>query len=479
MIDTEALRKKIIDLAIQGKLTQQLPEDGNAEDLYARIQDEKAKLIKEGKIKEFKTLPVSIEDAIPFEIPNNWKWIRLGSVCNEMLVPQRDKPKLFDGDIPWCRIEDIEGKYLNGTKSNQFVSRETIESMNLRVNPVGTVISACSASIGAAAICTVECVTNQTFIGLVCSEGLYNEYLYYFLKASIKSLKHLGTGMTISYISQDKYRDLLLPLPPLAEQKRIVNKIEEICVHIDIINTLQQQYESNREVLRKKIIDAGIRGLLTEQLPEDGNADDLYAQIQNEKAKLTKEGKIKKEKALPGITSDEISFEIPKNWKWVRFGATTFIERGGSPRPIKSYITDSEDGINWIKIGDVEKGGKYINSTKEKIIPEGEKKSRHVYPGDFLLTNSMSFGRPYISKVEGCIHDGWLLIRDLNGFSADYLYLLLSSSYMYGQFCNKASGATVDNLNIDKVNSALIPLPPLNEQERIATTIETILEQIN
>lgn len=479
MIDTEALRKKVIDLAIQGKLTQQLPEDGNAEDLYAQIQDEKAKLVKEGKIKKLKTLPVSTEDAIPFEIPNNWKWIRLGSVCNEMLVPQRDKPKLFDGDIPWCRIDDIEGKYLNGTKSNQFVSRETIESMNLRVNPVGTVISACSASIGAAAICTVECVTNQTFIGLVCSEGLYNEYLYYFLKASIKSLKHLGTGMTISYISQDKYRDLLLPLPPLAEQKRIVNRIEEICVHIDIINTLQQQYESDLEVLKRKIIDAGIRGKLTEQLQEDGNAETLYTEILVEKANLVKAGKIKKEKPLPEISDDEIPFEIPNNWKWVRFGATTFIERGGSPRPIKSYITDSEDGINWIKIGDVEKGGKYIYSTKEKIIPEGEKKSRHVYPGDFLLTNSMSFGRPYISKVEGCIHDGWLLIRDLNGFSADYLYLLLSSSYMYGQFCNKASGATVDNLNIDKVNSALIPLPPLKEQKRIATTIEAILEKIS
>ena len=228
------------------------------------------------------------------------------------------------------------------------------------------------------------------------------------------------------------------------------------------------------EALRKKVIDLAIQGKLTEQLPSDGDAETLYAQIQEEKAKLIKEGKIKKDKVLPSISDDEIPFEIPKNWKWVRLGETTFIERGGSPRPIKSYITDSEDGINWIKIGDVEKGGKYIYSTKEKIIPEGEKKSRHVYPGDFLLTNSMSFGRPYISKVEGCIHDGWLLIRDLKGFSDDYLYYLLSSTYMYGQFCNKASGATVDNLNIDKVNSALIPLAPMAEQKRIAKVIDNV-----
>ena len=228
------------------------------------------------------------------------------------------------------------------------------------------------------------------------------------------------------------------------------------------------------EALRKKVIDLAIQGKLTEQLPSDGDAEILYAQIQEEKTKQIKEGKIKKEKPLPETTDTDIPFAIPQNWKWVRFGETTFIERGGSPRPIKSYITDSEDGINWIKIGDVEKGGKYIYSTKEKIIPEGEKKSRRVYPGDFLLTNSMSFGRPYISKVEGCIHDGWLLIRDLKGFSADYLYYLLSSSYMYGQFCNKASGATVDNLNIDKVNTAMIPLPPLEEQKRIAEVIDKI-----
>ena len=121
------------------------------------------------------------------------------------------------------------------------------------------------------------------------------------------------------------------------------------------------------------------------------------------------------------------------------------------------------------------KGGKYIYSTHEKIIPEGESKSRRVYPGDFLLTNSMSFGRPYISKIEGCIHDGWLLIHGLNGFDSDYLYYLLSSTYLYGQFTVKASGSTVDNLNIDKVKDAIIPLPPLAEQKRIAHKIDELL----
>ncbi len=233
------------------------------------------------------------------------------------------------------------------------------------------------------------------------------------------------------------------------------------------------------KALRSRILDLAIQGKLTEQLESDGTAEELYQQIQTEKLKLIKDGKIKNNKTILELDDDESKFEIPNNWKWVRFGDVSYIVRGGSPRPIKAFITDDENGINWIKIGDVEKGGKFIYKTNEKIIPEGEKKSRRVYPGNFLLTNSMSFGRPYISKIEGCIHDGWLLIRNLNGFDVDYLYHLLSSQYLFYQFCEKASGSTVDNLNIDKVNSALIPLVPLAEQKRIVQRVEEIFSVLD
>lgn len=244
------------------------------------------------------------------------------------------------------------------------------------------------------------------------------------------------------------------------------------------ISEAQKKYSADAEILKSKLITMGIQGKLTKQLDSDGTAEELYQQIQEEKQKLIKEGKIKATSELPTVTDEEKVFDVPVNWKWTHFGNIAYIVRGGSPRPIKQYITNDINGINWIKIGDVEKGGKYIFNTREKIIPEGEKKSRRVYPGDFLLTNSMSFGRPYISKIEGCIHDGWLLIRNLNGFNADYLYYLLSSSYLYAQFCNKAVGATVDNLNIEKVCSALIPLPPLAEQKRIADTLDEVLRVI-
>lgn len=176
----------------------------------------------------------------------------------------------------------------------------------------------------------------------------------------------------------------------------------------------------------------------------------------------------------------ELTHSNTDEWESVKLGDVAEIARGGSPRPIKQYITTSSDGVNWIKIGDTEKGSKYINSCKEKIIKEGVRRSRMIHKGDFLLTNSMSFGRPYISNIEGCIHDGWLVISPKeNTFDKEYLYYLLSSDIVYTQFCDKASGSTVSNLNIDKVVETSIPLPPLSEQCRIVAKIEELFAEID
>ena len=173
-------------------------------------------------------------------------------------------------------------------------------------------------------------------------------------------------------------------------------------------------------------------------------------------------------------------FEIPDSWEWVRLGNICEVARGGSPRPIKDYLTDSDSGVNWIKIGDTDKGGKYINSTKEKIIPEGVSKSRFVHAGDFLLTNSMSFGRPYILNVDGCIHDGWLVLSNYqSAYNQDFLYYMLSSKFAYNQFCGVVSGAVVKNLNSDKVASSIFPLPPIEEQIRIVKAIEKTIPYID
>lgn len=218
------------------------------------------------------------------------------------------------------------------------------------------------------------------------------------------------------------------------------------------------------QALRNKILDLAINGSLPSFKVSGVDVNDSLCKALNER------------NIFEHVIKNPITFKIPIGWKWIKLGWIVDIDRGGSPRPIKDYLTTDHNGINWIKIGDVSKDGKYILSTKEKIKPEGEKKSRRVYPGDFLLTNSMSFGRPYICQIEGCIHDGWLVLRNSVGlFNLDFLYYLLSSSFVYNQFAAIASGSTVVNLNKDKVSDTIVPLPPLEDQKRIVYAINEIM----
>ena len=181
----------------------------------------------------------------------------------------------------------------------------------------------------------------------------------------------------------------------------------------------------------------------------------------------------------PGYKQTEIGV-IPEDWDCVRLGEKAKIYRGGSPRPIQDYITTSSDGANWIKIGDVRQNDKYIRSTQEKITPEGISKSREVHIGDFILSNSMSFGRPYILDIDGCIHDGWLTIQDYkNTFSTEYLYYLLSSDLVYQQYIGMAAGSSVKNLNKDKVSALYVIYSAVSEQERIAKALSDVDELIS
>lgn len=166
---------------------------------------------------------------------------------------------------------------------------------------------------------------------------------------------------------------------------------------------------------------------------------------------------------------------IPEEWDVFKLGDYSNIYRGGSPRPIQDYITTSDNGVNWIKIGDVKAGDKYITSTEEKIIPEGISMSREVKVGDFILSNSMSFGRPYILKTDGCIHDGWLVIQNYQSkYDAEYLYYLLSSEFVFAQYKKLAAGSGVQNLNKDIVTEVMLPHPDKTEQEAIAFVLSSI-----
>ena len=478
------LKNSILQLAIQGKLVEQREEEGTAKELLEKIEAEKERLIKEKKIKKEKPLPEITEDEIPFDIPESWEWVRFGEMVNFNMgkTPPRSEPKYWKDDYNWVSIADmIANGYIHETKEK--ISEIALnEKFKKSLVSKGTLLMSFKLTVGRVSILDIDAVHNEAIISIYpyadLEESIRN-YLFTMLPllSTYGETKGAIKGKTLNSTSLN---NLLIPLPPLEEQKRIVEKIEELMPYVEQYDKAYTEVEElNKkfpEDMQKSILQYAIQGKLVEQREEDGTAEELYQKIQAEKEKLIKEGNIKKEKALPEITEDEIPFDIPENWKWVRLGDSLDIARGGSPRPIKAFITDSEDGVNWIKIGDTDKGGKYINSTNEKIIKEGVKKSRFVKKGDFLLSNSMSFGRPYILNIDGCIHDGWLVLSQITEvFNKDFLYYLLSSRMVFNQFQSIVSGAVVNNLNSDKVRLTIVPIPPLEEQKRIVEKIEELL----
>ena len=278
------------------------------------------------------------------------------------------------------------------------------------------------------------------------------------------------TGSAQPKLSQDNLNKIPIALPPLQEQIRIVKELNHWFSLVDCIECNKDDLQNIIKQTKSKILDLAIHGKLVPQDPTDEPAAELLKRI-NPKAEITCDN---------GHYQKNKQFEIPSTWVLCKLGAVNEIARGGSPRPIKDYLTNDANGINWIKIGDTTKDGKYINTVKEKIRPEGVKKSRLVHKGDFLLTNSMSYGRPYILNVDGCIHDGWLVISPIGkAYTSDFLYYLLSSSFAYEQFTNVASGGVVTNLNSDKVADTIFPLPPYTEQERIVAKIEELFAQLD
>ena len=241
------------------------------------------------------------------------------------------------------------------------------------------------------------------------------------------------------------------------------------------------------KALKNKILSLAMQGKLVKQDENDEPASILLEKIKKEKAELLKQGKLKKEKELPPISADEVPYELPKSWKCVRLGEVFFIERGSSPRPISQYLTNDINGINWIKIGDATKGSKYITQTKEKITIEGAAHSRFVEIGNFIFSNSMSFGRPYILKINGCIHDGWNVLRPIYikinnsiiSINQDFIYYAIISSLLQNQIKFEANGGIVENIKSDKLKQVVFPLPPLAEQERIVAKIEEIFAIID
>ena len=446
-----------------------------------------------------------IDEEIPFEIPNGWEWTRIGNIFNHTSGKQQSSSNKGGG---------TPQKFI--TTSNLYWGHFVLDNVKV-MNFTDEEIKTCSATKGDLLVCEGGagygrsaiwnedydiCLQNHVHRLRPCVSGIC-EYVYYFIYLLKESNNLASVGTAMPGLSANRLKGLLLPFPSLTEQMRIVLKLEGLLPQIDKYSKVQNQLDelntTIRESLKKSILQEAIQGKLVPQIAEEGTAKELLDQIKAEKQELVKEGKLKKSALNDSVIfrgddnkyyqlinnkyqslNEKLFFKIPTSWCWVQLRQVAMVARGGSPRPIKDYLTDSEYGINWIKIGDTEQGGKYINATKEKICPKGVSKSRFVYKGDFLLTNSMSFGRPYITNIDGCIHDGWLVISPFsNTYNQNFLYYLLSSNFAYRQFVGKVAGGVVKNLNSDKVADAIFPLPPLEEQQRIVAQIEKLFEQLH
>lgn len=257
------------------------------------------------------------------------------------------------------------------------------------------------------------------------------KFLYYLTQRIDWNSYNMATG--VPSLTSQNISNILVSFPPLHEQHRIASALTSID---NLISSLGKQIEK-----KKNIKQGAMQQLLT--------------------------GKTR----LKGFS---------ELWVKRKLGDNATIQRGGSPRPIEAYLTTNRDGINWIKIGDVRPNGKFIRHTMEKIIPEGISHSRQVYKGDFILSNSMSFGRPYILDIDGCIHDGWLVIKDYsNTYDMDFLYYILSSDTVFEQYIAMAAGSSVKNLNKEKVANVMLFAPQfLAEQRAIATILNKMDNEI-
>ena len=477
----QELKNSILQLAIQGRLVEQRPEEGTAQELYKQIQAEKQKLIKEGKIKKEKPLPEIAEEEKPFDIPESWVWVRVGTVgsWNAGATPSRTNLEYYNGNIPWLKTGDLNDGYI--TEVPEFISKLALEKTSVQLNPVKSVLMAMyGATIGKLGILRIEATTNQACCACYPLVNLYNKYLFFFLMANRTAFIKMGAGGAQPNISKEKIVNTVMPLPPLAEQRRIVAKIEELLPLIERYEKAWSELEElNRrfpEDMQKSVLQLAIQGKLVEQRPEEGNSEELYKQIQTEKQRLIKEGKIKKEKPLPEIAEDEKPFDIPEGWMWVRIGAVSVLNP-------KNTIDDDCDTA-FIPMQCVSDG--YRNEYTFEIrkwckIKQG---FTHFADGDIGIAKITPCFQNRKSVIFKNLINGYgagttelSIVRVLNNtISRKFLLWFFKSDYFIKNGMKSFTGtAGQQRIHKDYLSTCLLPLPPLSEQRRIVTRLEQIL----
>lgn len=477
----EQLKASILQYAIQGKLVEQRPEEGTGEELYQQMQTDKQTLIREKKIKKEKPLPDIIDDEVPFDVPESWKWVKVGNVgsWSSGATPSRTNPAYYGGSIPWLKTGDLNDGFIQEVP--EYITDLALEKTSLRLNPIGSVLMAMyGATIGKLGILEISVTTNQACCACIPYAGMNNKYLFYYLMSMRQSYIGMAEGGAQPNISKEKIVNSLIPLPPAEEQRRIVAKIEELLPYVDryaaAYEKLEQFNAKFPEDMKKSVLQYAIQGKLVEQRAEEGTGEELYRQIQTEKKRLIKEGKIKKEKPLPEIAEDEIPFDIPGSWKWVRVAQIVTLN------PKNDLADDLE--TSFIPMPCVMDGFRNQHTFEIKLWKDIKKGFTHFAEGDVGVAKITPCFQNRKSVIFRNLKNGYgagttelTVVRTINDtVLPEYLLWLFKTEYFIANGVKSFTGtAGQQRIHKDYLATCLIPLPPLAEQKRIVAKLDEIL----
>ena len=459
----QELKNSILQLAIQGKLVEQRPEEGTAEELFAQIQAEKRRLVKEGKIKKEKPLPEITEEEKPFEIPESWMWERIGEIFGLQAGKNITSANIYEEKSEQHPYQCFGGNGIRG-----FVATYNREGHFALIGRQGALCGNINLASGKFYATEHAVVVDHYSM----TDVLWSAW---FLKAL--NLNQYATATAQPGLAVANIVKVLIPLPPLAEQKRIVAKIEELLPLVDRYEQAWSKMEQFNirfpEDMKKSLLQQAIQGKLVEQRPEEGTAEELFAQIQAEKRRLIKAGKIKKEKPLPEITEEEKPFEIPESWMWVRLlDICKTIADGDHQAP-----PQVPSGIPFLVISNISKGNLDFSNTRyvTQEYFDSLAYERIAESNDILFSVTGSYGIPVIVDCEQnfCFQRHIALIKGM--INLNYLWLLLGSPVVKAQCDKVATGTAQKTVGLKSLKSIVVPLPPLAEQKRIVEKLEQLL----
>ena len=488
----EDLKKAVLQAAMQGKLTKQLESDSSVDELLKNIADEKAKLIEEGKIKKDTTkagasgraLAEITEDEIPFEIPENWRWIKLVEICQTQLGKTLDKVKNKGEFVPYlCSINVGWGNFNLETVKELRLEEEEKEQYRIYK---GDLLICEGGDVGRSAIWEHD--NEMYYQNALHRVRFYSGINKYFILQLILTYKAIGLidkaskGMTIKHFVQGALLNLPIPLPPIEEQQRIVEKLNQILPLIDEYGKEEDELielcQKFPEEMKKSVLQAAMQGKLTKQLETDSSVDELLKKIAEEKAKLIAEKIIPKTKVLPEIQEEEIPFEIPENWRWERWGnLSNSIQYGFNAPAISSGYA------KMVRISDIQDNKILWATVPYCEITESEYEKYKLNNTDILFARTGgTVGKSVLVSglTERSVYAGYLIRSHYNhNLNPQYLKYFMECPLYWNQLTQGTTKGCQPNCNGQTLSQMIVPLPPIEEQQRIVEKLNTILPIID